>query len=178
MAVPTPNALIKIAFACCPFLARRGVIYDRKGRVLVTSQSAYNIVLSKKDVKTTRRSRPTVENLGIEREWLERRFEEAKYEASTESIVVKEQANAADVAWVDSHQYDYPMIRAEEAPQRLYLFGQMAAHALGYVGEVNKKQLNNPESQYYKDKGYKLGDIVGQFGIEFTYNDILMGRGW
>jgi penicillin-binding protein 2 len=44
------------------------------------------------------------------------------------------------------------------------------------VGEVTKKQLNDPKSQYYKDKGYKLGDIVGQFGIEFTYNDILMGK--
>src|SRR5689334_32323 len=38
-------------FRLLPIPARRGVIYDRKGRVLVTSQSAYNIVLSKKDVK-------------------------------------------------------------------------------------------------------------------------------
>jgi penicillin-binding protein 2 len=160
-----------------PILARRGVIYDRKGRVLVASQSSYNIVLSKKDVPNYKEiTNLLVENLGIEREWLERRFEEAQYEAKYESIVVKEQAGAADVAWVDSHQYDYPMIRAEEAPQRLYLYGQLAAHALGYVGEVNKVQLNNPKSQYHKDKGYKLGDIVGQFGIEFTYNDILMGK--
>ena len=33
-----------------------------------------------------------------------------------------------------------------------------------------------PESQYSKTKGFKLGDIVGKSGIEFTYNDILMGR--
>lgn len=160
-----------------PIPARRGVIYDRKGRVLVTSQSAYNIEVSKKDIKNYEEiTNLLVENLGIEREWLARRFEEAKYEARWESIVVKEQASAADVAWVDSHQYEYPMIRAQEAPQRLYLYEQLAAHALGYVGEVSRDQLNNPKSQYHKDKGYKLGDIVGQFGIEFWYNDILMGK--
>ncbi|MBI1760540.1 MAG: penicillin-binding protein 2, partial [Acidobacteria bacterium] len=161
-----------------PIPARRGVIYDRHGRVLVTSQPAYNIVLSKKDVGNRYEEFTTLlaEQLGIEREWMERRFEEAKYEPNYESIVVKTQASPADVAWVEAHQFDYPMIRAEEAPQRLYLFGQLAAHALGYVGEVSKKQLNNPESQYFKEKGFKLGDIVGKSGIELTYNDILMGQ--
>lgn len=160
-----------------PIPARRGEIFDRKGRRLVTSQPSYNIVLSKKDVKNYEEmTNLLVENLKIERDWLERRFEDAKYEPKYESIVVKEQAGVADVAWVDSHQYDYPMIRAEEAPQRLYLYEQLAAHALGYVGEVSKLQLNNPKSQYHKDKGLKLGDIVGQSGIEFTYNEILMGK--
>ncbi len=161
-----------------PIPARRGVIYDRHGRVLVTSQPAYNIVLSKKDIGNRYEEFTTllVEQLGIEREWMARRFDEAKFEPKYESIVVKQQASPADVAWVEAHQFDYPMVRAEEAPQRLYLFGQFAAHALGYVGEVSKKQLSNPESQYAKDKGFKLGDIVGKSGIEFTYNDILMGQ--
>ncbi len=161
-----------------PIPARRGVIYDRHGRVLVTSQPAYNILLSKKDIgnRYEEFTNLLVEQLGIEREWLARRFNEARFEPKYESIVVKEQASGADVAWVEAHEFDYPMIRAEEAPQRLYLFNEMAAHALGYVGEVSKRQLNNPESQYHKDKGFKLGDIVGKSGLEFFYNDILMGQ--
>lgn len=161
-----------------PIQARRGVIYDRHGRVLVTSQPSYNIVLNKKDIgnRYEEFTNLLVEQLGVEREWLARRFEEAKYEAKWESIVVKEQASPRDVAWVEAHEFDYPMIRAEEAPQRLYLFNEIAAHALGYVGEVSKTQLNNPESPYYKDKGFKLGDLVGKSGIEYTYNDILMGK--
>lgn len=161
-----------------PIQARRGVIYDRHGRVLVTSQPAYNIVLNKKDIgnRYEEFTNLLVEQLGVEREWLARRFEEAKYEAKWESIVVKEQASPADVAWVEAHEFDYPMIRAEEAPQRLYLFNEIAAHALGYVGEVSKRDLNEPDSQYHKDKGFKLGDIVGKSGIERTHNDILMGK--
>jgi penicillin-binding protein 2 len=68
------------------------------------------------------------------------------------------------------------MISAEEAPQRLYLYGQLAAHALGYVGEVSPEELKKPNGHFSKDAGYKLGDIIGKFGIESKYNDILMGK--
>ena len=81
-----------------------------------------------------------------------------------------------DVAWVRAHQFDYPMITYEEAPRRLYPLGTLAAHALGYVGEVDKKELNDPKSSFSREKGYKLGDIIGKAGIERTYNDVLAGK--
>src|SRR5262245_49046311 len=162
-----------------PIPAERGTIRDRNGNVLVTSKSSYNIVLSRKDVKDS--ELPQIgdilaENLGIDRQWLAKRFEDAKYESQAESIVVKELASESDVAWVEAHGYDYPMISAQKAPQRLYRFGQLAAHALGYVGEVSPQELKNPNSPFSKENGYKLGDIIGKFGIERQYNDILMGK--
>src|SRR6266511_1276233 len=54
------------------------------------------------------------------------------------------------------------MIRAQKAPQRLYPFGQLASHALGYVGEVSPEELKNPNSAFSKEKGYKLGDSRGR----------------
>nr|MBP6823023.1 hypothetical protein [Acidobacteriota bacterium] len=61
-----------------PIPARRGTIFDRKGRILVTSQPSYNIVLGRKDVKD--RDFPQiaellVRNLGIDQKWLANRFE-------------------------------------------------------------------------------------------------------
>jgi penicillin-binding protein 2 len=162
-----------------PILARRGTIFDRKGNVLVTSKSSYNIVLSREDVKLADLPRMTdllAENLGIDRQWLANRFEQAKYEAQFQSIVIKELASPADVSWVEAHQYEYPMIRAEEAPQRVYKYGHLAAHALGYVGEVSPEELRTPNGPFSKEKGFKLGDIIGKSGIERTYNDILMGK--
>jgi penicillin-binding protein 2 len=162
-----------------PIPARRGTIFDRKGRILVTSQSSYNIVLSRKDVNEKdfpRIAELLVRSLGIDQNWLSHRFEEAKFEAKHEFIVIKELATLRDVAWVRAHQYDYPMINYEEAPRRLYPFGTLAAHALGYVGEVSKKELNDPKSLFNKEKGYKLGDIIGKAGIERTYNDVLAGK--
>lgn len=162
-----------------PIPARRGTIFDRKGRILVTSQSSYNIVLSRKDVNE--KDFPViaellVKSLGIDRDWLSKRFEAARFEAKYEFIVIKELATLQDVAWVRAHQYDYPMINYEEAPRRLYPFGTLAAHALGYVGEVSRKELNDTKSVFNKEKGYKLGDIIGKAGIERTYNDILAGK--
>jgi penicillin-binding protein 2 len=162
-----------------PILARRGTIFDRKGNVLVTSKSSYNIVLSREDVKLADLPQMTdllAENLSIDRKWLENRFEQAKYEAQFQSIVIKELASPADVSWVEAHQYEYPMIRAEEAPQRVYKYGQLAAHALGYVGEVSPGELKDPNGLFRKEKGFKLGDIIGKSGIERTYNEILMGK--
>jgi penicillin-binding protein 2 len=162
-----------------PIPAPRGTIFDRNGKVLVTSKSSYNIVLSRKDVKDSELPQIAdllAERLGIDRQWLAKRFEDAKYGAQYESIVVKELASESDIAWVEAHGLDYPMLSAQKAPQRLYLYGQLAAHALGYVGEVSPEELKNPNGEFSKEKGYKLGDIIGKFGIERKYNDILMGK--
>ncbi|MFN0110691.1 MAG: penicillin-binding protein 2 [Blastocatellia bacterium] len=162
-----------------PIPARRGTIFDRKGRILVTSKPSYNIVLSRKDVREKdfpQIVKLLVDELGIEQKWLANRFEAAKSEAKYEFIVVKELAKEPEVAWVRAHQYEYPMIRAQEAPQRLYLFNELAAHTLGYVGEVSPEDLKRKDGQFSTEKGYKLGDIIGKTGIERTHNDILMGK--
>jgi penicillin-binding protein 2 len=163
-----------------PIPAQRGTIFDRNGNELVTSQSMYNIVISRDEtinkINFDELAPQLIANLDIDPEWLSQRFEAAKYEAKWESIVVKELATDKDVAWVEAHNYEFPMIRAELAPRRLYRFNTMAAHALGYVGEVGRKELDDPKSDFSSEKGFKLGDIIGKAGIERTYNHILMGQ--
>jgi penicillin-binding protein 2 len=162
-----------------PIPARRGTIFDRQGRVLVTSKSSYNIVLSREDVRRSEIAAMTdllVEKLAIDRKWLADRFAAAQSEPEYQSIVIKEMASPADVAWVEAHRYEYPMIRAEEAPQRVYVYGVLAAHALGYVGEVGPEELKRQGGPFSREKGFRLGDIIGKFGIERTYNEILMGK--
>ena len=157
--------------------ARRGTIFDRNGEILATSQPSYNIVVSRKDVRDIEEIATLLtENLMIDREWLTKRFDAAKFEPKYESIVVKEMATPADVAWVEAHQYEYPMVRSEEAPRRSYPIGMIAAHAIGYVGEVSRAELTDPKSPFSKDNGFTLGDVVGKSGIERTYNEILSGR--
>src|SRR5262245_34057612 len=97
-----------------PIPAPRGFILDRKGRPLVINRTSYNLVLSRKDVNDNDLDEITkvlVHDLKIDPDWLEKRFETARYEAKHESIVIKEGATHADAAWVESHQLEYPMIR-------------------------------------------------------------------
>lgn len=169
-----------------PIPARRGRILDRTGKVLVDSRYVYNIVLERKlgNREITPEQFPEVHklltsNLDIEAKWLAERFEVAKYAPRHVPIVVKEDASSREVQWVAAHQSDYPELRVERAPQRHYIHGVLAAHALGYVGEVTKEELNKNESQYSEKKGFKFGDIVGRSGLERYYNEVLAGRdGW
>jgi penicillin-binding protein 2 len=158
-----------------PIPAPRGKIYDRYGRTLAESRPSYNIIVSRRDMLSVSQEVQILEkHLGIDREWLIRRFEEAKYEPKFESIVVKQMASAADVTWVMSHQYEYPELRVESVPQRYYVEGTFAAHVLGYVGEVNPRELK--EGQFSRERGYKMGDLIGKNGVERVYDDVLNGK--
>ncbi|MFN0122961.1 MAG: penicillin-binding protein 2 [Blastocatellia bacterium] len=157
--------------------APRGTIYDRKGKPLVSSRNSYNIVLSReKNQPLESKIELIAGNLRVDREWLTRRFEAAKFEPKYEYIVVKEMATAEDVAWVEAHELEHPELSVMQAPQRVYIHGQFAAHAIGYVGEVSRKELKNPESLFSEARGFKLGDIIGKSGFERSYNDILSGK--
>jgi penicillin-binding protein 2 len=112
--------------------------------------------------------------LGLDRKWLARRFEEAKYEPKYLPVVLKENASASDVAWIVAHQFERPELRVEEMPQRRYVYGAFAAHALGYVGEVSRRELE--KGPYSRENGYRMGDVVGKSGLERIYNEILTGK--
>lgn len=158
-----------------PIKAPRGRMFDRNGIVLADSRPSYNIIVSREDMKSIDAEIDLLVNqLGIDHDWLTRRFEEANYEAKYLPIVVKENADSEDVAWVVAHQFEHPELRIEEMPQRYYVYGELAAHTLGYVGEVSKRELE--KGAYSRENGYRMGDIVGKTGLERIYNEVLAGK--
>jgi penicillin-binding protein 2 len=158
-----------------PIKAPRGRILDRRGVVLAGNRYSYNIVVNREEMKSIdAESELLADYLGLDRDWLTRRFEEMKREPKYLPIVVKQNASPADIAWVVAHQYEHPELRIEKMPQRHYDHGRLAAHALGYVGEVSAGELER--GTYNRDNGYRMGDTVGKSGLERTYNEILMGR--
>jgi penicillin-binding protein 2 len=86
---------------------------------------------------------------------------------------VKQNASEADGSLIAAHEYEHPEVKTEPQPQRLYTYGSLAAHVLGYIGEISPKELEDPK---YADAGYKPGDIVGKGGIEKYYDKILRGK--
>src|SRR5207244_5333805 len=153
-----------------PIPAPRGVIFDRDGHPLVDSRPIYTILLSREDTKGIDRYsliEPLSEGLRIDPEILRDRFDQVKSQPAFESILIKEGAAQADIAWVDAHQLELPALRVEQTPQRSYPPNGMLAHVLGYVGEISPEQLKQPE---FQKKGYKPGDIIGQEGLEAVYD--------
>lgn len=159
-----------------PIPAPRGVIFDRNGNPLVDSRPIYSVLLSREDTKGIDRYsliKPLSEGLKLDPEILRERFDEVKNQPAFESILIKEGATQADIAWVDAHQLELPALRIEQIPQRRYPENGQLAHVLGYVGEISPEQLKQPE---LRDKGFKPGDIIGQEGLEATYDEYLRGR--
>ena len=156
-----------------PILAPRGAILDRNGVVLVDNTPAFNVVVFADDVANKEETINTlVENLGVDRKELTDELND-KFRPGSQPILVKQNALASDRAWISAHELEHPEIKVELQPQRVYRFGKLAAHVLGYIGEISPKQLEYPR---YKDSGYKSGDIVGQGGIEAVYDKILRGQ--
>src|SRR5882672_956982 len=159
-----------------PITAPRGRIFDRNGRVLVDSRPIYSIILSREDTKGIDRNtlvKPLSQGLNLDPGMLRERFDQVNKQPAFESILIKEGATQAEMAWVDAHQLEFPALRVEQTPQRRYPANGVLAHVLGYVQEVTPEQLEEPR---FKDKHYKPGDIIGQNGLESTYDDYLRGR--
>ena len=159
-----------------PIPAPRGVIFDREGHPLVDSRPIYSVILSREDLRGRNPMTlvaPLADALFVDGDILRDRFEQIASQPAFESILVKQDATQGDIAWVEAHELEFPELRVEQQPQRRYPPNGLLAHVLGYVGEVSPEQL---KLNSYKDKGLRPGDLIGQSGLEQTYDDYLRGK--
>ncbi len=156
-----------------PKPAPRGAILDRNGNTLVDNTPAFNIVVTPEDITNKEETlNALAKNLDVDRGELLAELNDP-LRPKSQPLLVKQNASAADRAWVAAHEFEHPEIQVDTQPQRIYKYGKLAAHVLGYIGQVNSKQLEIPE---FKEAGYKSGDIIGQGGIEAIYDKILRGK--
>jgi penicillin-binding protein 2 len=159
-----------------PIPAQRGTIFDRNNKILVDSRPTYNVILSREEMRGrdyASLAQPLSGGLGVDEELLRERFDELTRQPAFESIVIKQNASPADIAWVETHQgIDHAELRIEQQPQRRYPENGVLAHVLGYVGEVNPKQLEKGD---LRKRGLKPGDVIGQEGLEASYDEYLRG---
>lgn len=155
-----------------PLPAPRGIIYDREGRVLVDNTRSFDLVLFRDEAEDLDRTlRFLSGGLDLDEAALRRRLEGSGHYAYYQPLLLKENLSLEDVAYLLAHQLEYEELRIFEQPRRIYLYGALAAHVLGYVGEVSEAQLKQPEFSTARP-----GDVVGQFGLERTYDRVLSGR--
>jgi penicillin-binding protein 2 len=160
-----------------PLRAPRGRIYDRYHRILADNRPSYDIILIRENVSKT--NPHTVEQtaailsagISMSRDELLERINKKRHEPKFRPIILKEDVSVGDIAYVDAHALELPEITIELQPRRRYLQEHMAAHAMGYVGEVTETELATPD---FVD--FKSGDQVGKTGLEREYNNVLVGK--
>ncbi len=145
----------------------RGLIYDRNHTLIVSNEAAYDLMVIPSQVE----SFDTAEFSALlevpEKDIREGLRKATVYSRLKASILVK-QIPAVTYARLSEKMYKYPGFYVQPRTLRYYN-RHLAAHMLGYVGEVTEKTIQ-------KDPYYKMGDYIGISGIERSYEKELRGR--
>jgi len=159
-----------------PLRAPRGVLFDRNNKVLVENTYSFTITVLRDlstnpdhNVDQTVRLLASVTGLDEARTLEEVR--KHRREPLYRPIPIIEHATMAQVSAVMARQLEMPEVVVQQEPTRTYPAGGMAAHLFGYVGEIQQDQLEKAEFS-----GLQSGAIIGQAGLEKTYNELLTGQ--
>lgn len=152
----------------------RGLIFDRKGKILVYNEPSYNIMVVMNEqlgVDTL----DLCETIGITKEYYIQRMAEIKdsrknpgYSRFTPQIFLS-QIPAREFSLFREKLFQFKGFSIEKRSTRQYADG-MGAHILGDVGEINERELEADSTGYYRS-----GDFIGKLGVERSYEQQLRG---
>jgi len=152
--------------------APRGRILDRNGKVIVDNKVTDAVVVNREELGTRRNE--VIPRLAlvlkVQTSDVQKRLDDKRY-SPFKPIPVATDVPKETIIYIREHQNDYPGVSGVQLTERYYPNGSLAAHLLGWVGEINGGELAT-----LKKKGYKEGDSIGKSGIEKIYEDDLRGQ--
>jgi len=89
---------------------------------------------------------------------------------SYQPVEIARDVSMQTVAEIEENHMDLPGVNVEVKPIRYYKEGNLAAHILGYLGNINQNEL-----EQFKEKGYDRNDIIGKSGLEKVLEEELKG---
>jgi len=152
--------------------APRGNILDTKGREMVTNRPSFNVVLVRENSNNVDELiKKLAAALDLEISDLWEKLRDAGSKPRHIPVRLLEDVDWETLAYVENHNQEFPGIRVETIPTRVYHYGNLAAHAIGYLGEISKKELAVRDREIYTG-----GDLVGKMGLERLRESDLRGE--
>ena len=151
----------------------RGSILDRHGKILATNRSSYSAYLWPKAYKqrSWNKNRHLIAKiLEINPGDLQKRVEAAGYNYPS-LIPIARHLTPEQITALEEYKSQLKWVEIDIGQVRHYPQGKLAAHILGYTGELNRGQLAKR-----KVDGYRLGDVAGKMGVESAYESKLRGK--
>jgi len=150
----------------------RGLILDTRGGILVDNQPSFDVSIIPEAAKNVE---GVIKRLACEygenEIKLYNNFSSSKHRKPFVPIKLEKNIGRDKLAVVETNALDLPGVVVDIVPVRKYIYGEMMAHILGYVGEISTVDLGR---DLYGE--YKPGDIVGKSGIEKWVNIYLKGE--
>ena len=152
----------------------RGEILDRDGKVLVANRTVMALQLRPSDLPSDRDKRRAElrrlgDLLGLSQREIRQRVRATPQYAGY-PVVLKQGVDRRLLFYLLENKERFPGVSVERTYVRSYKAGSLAAHILGIVGQVSPRQLKRPAY-----RGIAPGDVVGQSGVEYSYDRFLRG---
>jgi penicillin-binding protein 2 len=156
-----------------PKQPERGKVLDRKGRILAGSRLSHSVFLwplARKKGEWGSTVKRLSQILKIPEEVVQSRLDQAGYN-SPFLVRMARGISPAQVTALTEYSAELEGVQVDAEAVRYYPNGDLAAHVLGYTGELSDQELKQR-----KEDGYRLGDVTGQMGIELAYERLLRGE--
>ena len=160
-----------------PVTPGRGVIYDRNGVQLAFNYTAHTLEITPgktpgMDVNNTiEQLSDIVEITPRDRRRFKQLLEESK---RFESLPIRSRLADEEIARFAAHRYRFPGVEIKARLFRQYPQGELFSHVIGYIGRINKKDLENLETDGVL-ANYRGTDYIGKVGLEQSYENVLHG---
>lgn len=149
----------------------RGLIYDRNGVLLANNVPSFSLYVTLEDVKDRQGLVSTLARLlDLEPDFINKKLSAGRG-SKLQPRKIKDRLTLREATIIEAHRLDLPGVMIQVESQRNYPGGAIAAHLLGYVGEISAEQLDKPE---FAD--LHQGSIVGQYAVEKFYDREVRGR--
>ncbi len=152
----------------------RGIIFGANDVILADNRASVNVVFVPGECPEVRREETSIrlaKLLGLEANSVIEKVK-AKSGDPFEQVVIKNDVTKAELFHIEENAFDLPGALILVQPQRRYYYNETGGQLLGYLGEIQRKQLDDP---YWQERGYHQGDVIGQDGLEAEYESQLQG---
>ncbi len=152
--------------------APRGNILDRHGETLVTNRPRFNVIWIREDAPHPDEViKQLARILEMDVSELLDRIRVGAEQPRFIPTRLKEDIDWRTLVQIENNSFNLPGVQIEVQPSRDYLYGNMASHLVGYLGEINPEELAEQREQ-----SYRSGDPIGKMGLEKLFESHLRGE--
>lgn len=155
--------------------APRGMIFSRNSELLTDNIPRFDAIVIPQYLKNKNVTLNKLANvLGMSLEDVKKILKKNRTQARYRPVTIKKNISLKEVSIIETENSKMPGVRVQTFISREYRDGETGAHLLGYISEINQRQL--PKYRNRDGYDYKLGDFIGQAGIEEKFDLQLRGE--
>ena len=161
---------------------RRGIIFDRNGKILVNNVPSYNLIISPSQIddldSLLDQIQPIVSLSDEDIDYVNKNYQ-SRAKLNRE-LIIKRNLTIEEIAKFEIRQHRFPGVLIDERYTRENLYPNLFSHSVGYVGNIDDNKLEEilfeqelqPKETIFR---YSNGHLIGQTGLESVYDSDLRG---